>query len=605
VTDQLPTTWDLSVLFDSIQDPRITETLEVEKSRAQSFQAKYKGHINTPGLTAEHLRDAIAEYENIHQQLDKPVIYAGLLFAADTGNAENAAFRQKMLERHTEISLFLLFFDLEIMAVPEEQMAPLLADTAMARYAHYVTALRLARDYALSEPEERILQEKANTAERAWIRLFDETVSAIPFEICVNGETTTLTEPEILNRLRDSNREVRRAAAAGLTQGLASQSGLLTFIMNTLLQDKAVEDRLRGMPEPATSRHIANEVDPETVALVIQTAKRNYPLVNRYYHLKREILGYDTLTHYDRYAPLFEAKEKVPYPEARRIILDSFGRFSAAMAETADKFFQGAWIDAEPRKGKRGGAFCSYVTPDLHPFVFQSYMDQLEDVMTLGHELGHGIHAYVARPQGYLNMHATLPIAELASTFGEMLVFNELQEKAEIADKLALYANKIEGVFATIFRQAAMYQFEQEIHAARRERGELSAEAIGDIWQRLQQEMFGDSVHLADEHRNWWSYVSHFIHTPFYVYAYTFGELLVLSLYAQAQREGAAFAPRYMELLEAGGTLTPKDLMARIGINIEEPAFWQGGMDVLAGLIDRFEELYRQWSALKPASTID
>jgi oligoendopeptidase F len=349
------------------------------------------------------------------------------------------------------------------------------------------------------------------------------------------------------------------------------------------------------MPDPATSRHIANELDPKVVEIVIECARKNYGLVNRYYRLKREILGYDTLTHYDRYAPLFETKETVSYAEARDIILNSFGAFSPEMARTADKFFQGAWIDAEPRKGKRGGAFCSYVTPDLHPFVFQSYMDQLEDVMTLGHELGHGIHAYVARPQGYLNMHSTLPIAELASTFGEMLVFNDLQEKAELADRLALYANKIEGIFATIFRQAAMYQFEREIHTARREKGELSAEAIGESWQRLQQEMFGDSVNLADEHRSWWSYVSHFIHTPFYVYAYTVGELLVLSLYAQAQREGAAFEPRYLELLKAGGSLAPKDLMARIGIDIADPAFWQGGMDVLAGLIERFEDLYREW----------
>jgi oligoendopeptidase F len=593
-------TWDLSVLFNSIHDPLIEETLRLEKSRAQSFQTRYKGHINVPDLTAETLRDAVAQYEAIHEQLDKPVIYAGLLFAADTGNAENAAFRQKMLERHTEISLLLLFFDLEIMAVPEARMAPLVADPVLARYAHYVTALRLSAEYALPEPEERVLQEKSNTAERAWVRLFDETVSAIPFEMTVDGETTTLSEPEILHKLRDPSRDVRRAAAAGLTKGLAGQSRLLTYITNTLIQDKAVEDRLRGLPDPAMSRHIANELDPKTVQLVIDTAQRNYPLVNRYYHLKREILGYDTLTHYDRYAPLFETKEKVPYAEARRIILESFGRFSPAMAETADKFFQNAWIDAEPRPGKRGGAFCSYVTPDLHPFVFQSYMDQLDDVMTLGHELGHGIHAYVARPMGYLNMHATLPIAELASTFGEMLVFNELQEKADIADKLALYANKIEGIFATVFRQAAMYLFEREIHEARRERGELSPDAIGDIWQRRQQEMFGNSVNLADEHRNWWSYVSHFIHTPFYVYAYTFGELLVLSLYAQAQREGAAFEPRYMELLETGGSLTPKDLMARIGVDIEDPAFWQGGMDVLAGLIERFEELYRQWSILKP-----
>lgn len=597
MTQELPTTWDLSVFYDSITDPRIEENLSTQKARAEAFNATYKDRIHADDLTAQRLNRAVAEYESIQQELAKPVVYAGLLFAMDTGNAENAAFRQRMLERHTEVELHLLFFDLEIMAVGDALMDKVLADPEMAHYAHYVRTVRLARDYALSEPEEKILQEKSNTAERAWMRLFDETVSGIEFHMTLNGETVTLTEPEILNKLRDPSREVRRAAAEGLTEGLARYSHPLTFIMNTLLLDKATEDRLRGLKDPAESRHIANELDAETVELVIETARRNYPLVARYYNLKREIMGFDTLTHYDRYAPLFETKEHVSFADARALILDAFGRFSPTMSETADLFFQNAWIDAEPRKGKRGGAFCSYVTPDLHPFVFQSYMDQMDDVMTLGHELGHGVHAYLARPQGYFGMHGTLPIAELASTFGEMLVFEKLQEEADLADKLALYANKIEGIFATIFRQAAMYQFEREIHTARREQGELSQDFINDVWQRRQQEMFGDSVVMGEEHRNWWMYVSHFIHTPFYVYAYTFGELLVMSLYARAKQEGPAFEPLYLAMLKAGGSQSPADLMAGVGIDLKSPEFWQGGMDVLRGLIERFEELHREWSA--------
>jgi oligoendopeptidase F len=587
--------WDLSALFQSIHDPRIEEALVLQKQRALAFSERWKGRIASPDLTAAVLAGALAEYENIQQEMDKPAVFAGLLFAADTSNAENAAFRQKMMERHTDISVNLLFFDLEVMAVCEEHMAALLGDPAMAHYAHYVTALRLSREHVLPEPEERILEEKANTAERAWVRFFDETVAGIDFELTLNGETTHLTEPEILNKLRDPSREVRRAAAEGLTKGLSTQSRPLTFVMNTLLQDKAVEDRLRTYSDPAESRHTSNELDAETVNLVIETSQRNYPLVSRYYNLKREILGFNSLTHYDRYAPLFDTKETVPFADARKIILDAFGRFSPTMRDTADQFFLKSWIDAEPRKGKRGGAFCSYVTPDLHPFVLQSYMNQLDDVMTLGHELGHGVHASLSRPLGYFSMHGTLPIAELASTFGEMLVFEKLLESADTADKLALYANKIESIFATIFRQAAMYLFERDIHTARREKGELSAEQIGEFWQVRQQDMFGDSVQLGEGHHNWWMYVSHFIHTPFYVYAYTFGELLVLALYAKSKQEGAAFEPKYLNLLKSGGSLSPKDLMGIVGIDLKDPAFWQGGMDVLEGFIARFEAIYAEW----------
>lgn len=592
--NKLPS-WDLTALFDSIGDPRIEATLARQKDRALAFAERWKGKIANPDLNATMLFEAISEYEDIQAEMDKPAVFAGLLFAADTSNAENAAFRQKMMERHTDISVNLLFFDLEVMAVCEEHMAALLADPAMAHYAHHVTSLRLSREHVLPEPEERILEEKANTAERAWVRFFDETVASIDFEMTLNGETIHLTEPEILNKLRDPSREVRRAAAEGLSKGLATQSRPLTFVMNTLLQDKAVEDRLRGYADPAESRHTANELDAETVDLVIETSRRNFPLVARYYNLKRKILGFDALTHYDRYAPLFETKETVPFEQARTIILDAFGSFSPTMRDTADEFFTKSWIDAEPRKGKRGGAFCSYVTPDLHPFVFQSYMNQLDDVMTLGHELGHGVHASLSRPLGYFSMHGTLPIAELASTFGEMLVFEKLLESANAADQLALYANKVEGIFATIFRQAAMYMFERDIHTARREKGELTADQIGEFWQTRQQAMFGDSVTMGEEHRNWWLYVSHFIHTPFYVYAYTFGELLVLALYAKAKQEGAAFEPKYLDLLKSGGSLSPKDLMAKVGIDLKDPAFWQGGMHVLDGFITRFEAIYAEW----------
>jgi oligoendopeptidase F len=362
-----------------------------------------------------------------------------------------------------------------------------------------------------------------------------------------------------------------------------------------LLQEKNVEDRLRHYTYPEESRHLSNELARETVELVVRTVVEYYPLVARYYRTKREILGVDELTHYDRYAPLFATKEEVPFERARSLVLGAFGAFSPTMERTAAEFFERRWIDAEARRGKRGGAFCSYTTPDLHPFVFMSYLNRMDDVMTLAHELGHGVHASLSRGQSYVNFHGTLPLAELASTFGEMLVFEKLQEEADLADRLALYADKIEGAFATIFRQAAMYRFEQAIHLRRREKGELQTEDYSALWQAHIQAMFGDSVRLGEEHRHWWLYISHFISTPFYVYAYAVGELLVMALYRRYKAEGHRFASSYVSLLEAGGSMSPQALMAQVGIDLNDRSFWRGGIQVLEGMIGEFEALYKEY----------
>ncbi len=344
---------------------------------------------------------------------------------------------------------------------------------------------------------------------------------------------------------------------------------------------------------------MSNELSRETVETVISTCVENYPLVARYYKTKREILGYDKLYHYDRYAPLFEAKKQYSFDEAREVVLKSFRRFSDTMADAAEAFFKGEWIDAAPRKGKRGGAFCSYTTPDHHPYVFLNYLNRQDDIMTLGHELGHGVHAYLARKQSYVNFHSALPVAELASTFGEMLVFESLVEEADLDDRLALYAGKIEEVFATIFRQAAMYRFEQELHRARRENGELTTEQINSLWQKNIQSMFMDSVDLGEDHAYWWMYVNHFIGSPFYVYAYSFGELLVLALYAMYRQEGRDFVPKYINLLETGGACSPQDLLAKVGIDINDPDFWRGGMKILEQLVAEFEKIYDEWKKKK------
>ncbi len=583
--------WNLCDLYESIADPKIDETLAACFARAEAFEANYKGKINRADLTAQTLGMALREYEAISQEAAKPMTFASLLFTTDTGDPARGAFLQKMREQGTRLSLPLLFFDLEIAAIPDETLAPVLDTPEVAPYKHYLGVVRASRTHMLSETEERLMEELANTGGRAWERLFEETTSNAAFHW--NGEELGLAQ--ITAKFMDPDREVRRTASSAFTAGLAPHLRTLSYIFNTLLQEKNVHDRLRRYAAPQESQHKANELNEATVSLVVDTVVRNYPLVARYYHLKREILNLDVLTHYDRYAPLFEAEETISYPQAQEMVLAAFGGFSPEMRRRAAEFFHKNWVDAPATKGKAGGAFCSYVTPDTHPYVLVNYLGRMKDVMTLAHELGHGVHASLSRKQSLLNFHGTLPLAELASTFGEMLVFEQATQQASLKDKLALYAEKIEGAFATIPRQTAMYRFELAIHSHRREKGELTPEEFGDYWQREVQLMFGDSVELGEEHKLWWSYISHFVSVPFYVYAYSFGELLVLSLFQQAKREGPAFAGKYLKMLEAGGSLTPQELMAQVGINLNDPEFWQGGFDVLAGLVDQFEALWQEY----------
>ena len=592
IVSQSQVRWDLGDLFAGIDDPRIPATLEAVKQRAEQFQLDYKGTINSPDLSAGRLLAAIREYEAIELDGTKPIAYASLLYSTDTSDPSKGAFLQKMREQATALSMPTLFFTLELAAAPGDVLDQALQAAELAPYRHYVRNVRISSPHLLSEPEERIMEETANTGSRAWTRLFDETTSNAVFH--VDGEE--LTQSQVLSRLYSPDREARRKAAAAFTDGLNAAGKQISFIFNTLLQDKNVRDRLRSYTYPEEWRHLSNELPKQTVDLVVDTVVQNYPLVARFYETKREILGLDELTHYDRYAPLFHSDETVEFDRAKDIVLAAFGEFSPTMRARASEFFERRWIDAAPVKGKQGGAYCSYVTPDLHPYVFMNYLGKMKDVMTLAHELGHGVHSSLSRGQSYFNFHGTLPLAELASTFGEMLVFERVIAEASLQDKLALYAEKIEGAFATIPRQTALYRFEQAIHRHRREKGELSVEDFGDYWQREGQAMFGSSVNLGDDHRMWWSYVRHFVRTPFYVYAYSFGELLALSLYRQSQREGQEFADRYLDMLRAGGSMSPQELVAMVGADLDDPKFWQGGFDVLEGLIARFEELWKEYA---------
>ena len=583
--------WNLHDLYSGPDDPAIDAAFTGAMARAQRFAEDYKGKINAETLTAETLGNALREYEQIEQDGSRPAYFASMLFSTDTGDPARGAFLQKTRERGTQVSLLLLFFDLELAAAPQSVIGPLLDTDAVRPYAHYINTVRLYRDHLLPEDQERLLEEVANTGGRAFVRLFSQLTSNAVFTF--RGKE--MTQAELLSHLYVADPQERKEAAAAFSQGLQTNLPTVVYIFNTLLQDKSVKDRLRGYTYPEQSRHLSNELPRETVDLVVSTVTDNYGLVNRFYKVKREILGLDRLTHADRYAPLFASDGVMTFPAARDLVLAAFGNFSPEMQARAAEFFDKGWIDAPPAKGKQGGAYCQSVTPDLHPYVFMNFLGRMRDVMTLAHELGHGVHGSLARRQSLLNFHGTLPLAELASTFGEMLVFERIVKDAPLKERLALHAEKIDDCFSTIPRQTALYRFEQSIHKQRREQGELTPAQFGELWQHSVGEMFGDSVVLGDEHRDWWSYVGHFVRTPFYVYAYSFGELLALSLYRQAQTGGAEFAERYLQMLSCGGSLTPQELMAQVGVDLNDPAFWQGGFQVLEGLVTQFEQLWAEY----------
>ncbi len=591
--------WDLSILFSGLDDPAIDASWKAAMDRADAFEKTHRGRVGGEELDAGRLAEALQELESLLTEASKPVHYAELIFAANTSKPEHGAFLQKQMELHSELSVKLLFFDLELMSAPESAIRKALDDPRMANYVHHVQVVRKYSPHRLTEAEEIILEETANTGCRAWVRLFDEVTSnhVFKFHDPASGETEALSEHEVLDRLRDPDREMRQAAADCLSAGLQELERVLVYTFNNLLQDKKVGDRLRKHPFPEHSRHLANELDRETVDLVIRLCREHYGFVSRFYRVKKQILGQEKLTHIDRYAPLFDTKEEVAYDEAKAIVLGAFGEFSPELERRGAEFFEKNWIDAAPRAGKTGGAFCASITPDTHPAILMTYLNKMSDVGTLAHELGHCVHASLARAQTPFNFHGTLPLAELASTFGEMLVFEKLVAGASLQDKLALYAEKIEGMFATVFRQAAMFQFEQECHRVRREEGEMPPDRIGDLWQEKLQEMFGDSVELGEQHRTWWSYVGHFVFAPFYVYAYSFGELLALSIYQKAKSEGPEFVGRYLELLRLGGSRSPQDLMATVGVDLRSEAFWLGGFAAMERLVEAFEGQWAEYQA--------
>jgi len=580
-------TWNLSDLYLNLEDPQIEKDFKDAFSKAKSFEEKYRGKINSETITPTFLLKAVKELESISEQTGKLISYAYLMFATDTSNPKHGAFLQSIQEKTTEIRKHLMFFELEWIALPDEIANHLLEDEALSRYSHFLQTERRYKPHKLNEPEEKILDEKANTGSRAFMRLFDEVINNIRFKVKLDGRIKHLSEAETLALLYDTDRNKRKAGAIGLTKGLKENAHVLTYIFNILVQDHTSNDRLRSFTDPMASRHLDNEIDKPTVDALMTSCEKNFDMVEKYYNLKKRLLGLKKFHDYDRYSPIFPERKTIGYKESKKIVLEAFGLLSPRMAEIAKEFFDNSWIDAELRSGKRGGAFSHSTVPSVHPYVFLNYTGRLRDVMTLAHELGHGIHQYLSRKQGYFQCHTPLTTAETASVFGEMLVFHTLKEsEKDPKTRLSLLCSKLEDIFATVFRQVVLTRFEEMLHHARRNEGELTSSRINELWIEANKPMFGDSVELTKDYAWWWMYIPHFIHSPFYCYAYSFGELLVIALYQKYQNERNLFVPRYIELLSSGGSDAPEKLLARVGVDITDPNFWQGGLDLLREMVN-------------------
>ncbi len=590
--------WDLSDLFAGPDDPKIDETLFAAKERAAAFAAAYQGKLNSPDLTANRLVSAIQEYEALWQEAGKPGTYARLRFSADTSDPARGALMARVSEETTRLSLPLVFYRLELAQVPDETITPLLGDPALTPYRYYIHLVRSGRPHQLTEIEETLLARFNNTGTGAFVRLSGEIRAATIFRPALPDGTTPELNLSGLGALYSSpERAVRAAAAEAFAAGAKANLKTLTFILNTLLQDKAVSDEIRHYETPESTGFRRDELPRETVELVTSTTAAHYSLAARYYSLKREVLGLDTLRDYDLAAPLFQAAETVPFSEAQEIVLDAFGRFSPQMRELASEYFDKQWIDAAPRKGKQGGAYCNGGTPDKHGYVFLNYLGKMGHVMTLAHELGHGVHGSLAREQTYFNMFGTLPMAEVASTFGEMLVFDKLQAGTSVETRLSMLADKIEGAIGTIMTTTGRYRLEKTIHRQRRTDGEMTPGQISDHWQGEMAAIYGDAVEITERLRLSWSYIPHFVNSPFYSYPYAFGELFALSLFQKSKDDGSAFTDRYLSLLRAGGSASPHELAKIVGVDLDDPAFWTGGFRVVEHLVEDFEALWAEYRA--------
>jgi oligoendopeptidase F len=586
--------WNLDPLLDGgAGDPAAAVTAMIAdcQERADAFAAAHAGRVGE--LDGAGLVAAMRELEAIQEELGRAGSYAMLNFAGNTADPPRGALLQKVQEGATKIETTLLFFELEWAALDDTRADELLAADGLDFARHHLRTARRYRPHLLSEPEEKILAEKALTGRTAWSRLFEEQASAILVELEDADEPVSLEVA--LSRLFAPDRDVRRSAAERVTAALEPGLRTRAYILNTLIADKAVEDRLRHYPHWLASRNLSNEASDESVEALIGAVRNRYELTRRWYRLKAQLLGIDRLADYDRMAAVSAEQEHVEWSRAKETVLESYSAFSDELGALVKRFFDEAWIDAPVRPNKRGGAFCAYTVPSAHPYVLLNYTSTRRDVLTLAHELGHGVHAALGSRQGVFHMATPLTMAETASVFGETLVFGRLFEQAETAEsRLALLAESIEGSIATVFRQVAMNRFEHLVHTARREEGELAIDRIGDLWADSQTELLGDAVEVTENYRSWWSYVPHFIGSPGYVYAYAYGQLLALAVYGRYEEEGESFVPAYLELLGAGGSRSPEELGAIVGVDLADPGFWDRGLDIIERQLDAAEAAARE-----------
>ena len=577
--------WDLGDLYSGPDSPELAAALAAAGSAAKDFKRCYRGRLK--GLSGAALGAAVARYEAIEEAMARVMSYAQLLYAGNTGDAEVARFYQNTMEAMNEVSADLLFFALEINRLDETALARRLRSPTLGKYAPWLREVRVHRPYQLTQRLETVLHQKAVAGRAAWTRLFDETMS----DLRVRIEGRTLTLEEAFDRLTDSDGAVRKRAGKALGRVFARNVRTLALITNTLAKDKAIEDDLRGYAHPAAARHVSNQVEGRVVEALVSAVMDAYPtLSHRYYALKARWLKKDRLEYWDRSAPLPEADERrYRWDEARDLVLDSYARFSPTLARIGRRFFDNRWIDAPVRPGKAPGAFAHSTVPSVHPYLLLNYLGKPRDVMTLAHELGHGVHQVLAGPQGALMADTPLTLAETASVFGEQLTFRALLDaEADPARRRVLLASKVEDMLNTVVRQIAFYSFERAVHEER-QRGELLAERIGQIWLDIQRQSLGPTFRFAPEYRNYWCYIPHFIHAPFYVYAYAFGDCLVNALYAVYERAPKGFEKKYLAMLRAGGTKRHSELLRPFGLDAGDPAFWSTGLGVIGRLIDELE----------------
>ncbi|MEM6851692.1 MAG: M3 family oligoendopeptidase [Pseudomonadota bacterium] len=584
--------WDLSDLYAGPDDPAIDADLRRAAALAEAFDAQYRGAFQSgdaaPALAAT-IAAAIADYEALLDLIYRLGGYASLLLSEDRSNSRSAKLYGDVTAQLNDVTARTVFFSLELNALSDEAISAAAAEPSLAQYRYWLSVQRAAKPYQLGEELERLLHEKSVTGRTAWVRAYDDAVSALRVEH--KGERLNLEQA--LHKLSSPDGETRAAMAGALAGCFSANADRFAFFFNTLLKDKEIEDRWRGYPDMASDRHLANQVEPEVVAALASAVKDAYPrLSHRYYALKARRMGLNQLNYWDRNAPTASEDERVySWDEARDVVLDAYGAFSGDMAAVGQTFFEKGWIDAPARDGKASGAFAHPVAPSAHPYLLLNYQGAVRDVMTLAHELGHGVHQRLAAPHGPLNASTPLTLAETASVFGEMLTFRELLKSAETLDRRrAMLSSKIEDMLNTVVRQTAFYDFERRLHEERRS-GEMEASRIGEIWLEVQGDSLGPSVRLNEGYESYWCYISHFLHAPFYVYAYAFGDCLVNALYTTYTEEPDGFDEKYLNLLRAGGAAHHSDLLAPFGLDARDPAFWRKGLNVIEGLIDELERI--------------